>query len=425
MVLSIFYLYTYPYPKGNKIIIVIFAGRRKYLDILLRYLNYLKNQNKISEIHFWQFTSNKTSEEYLNSLANLHKTNGLNSYYRNIYPLIHNNNYFIIKINFEDNGAYLLINDKFEIIFNLHENNDIIISLNISNHIYYGTQTNIYKKNIYITYLIKIIDYHINIADEKNLLIDAIIDDNSFNSIKIKSQANAETIWDYEENINKDMKLYDTKFRRRPYWYEAYKFYLNYSFDVLIKLDDDICFIDVRRFDEFINYIKSQKKSVILPNLVNHAVSFYYNVKFKLIPNSIISNIYKGKKHSLEIFDYFKDGDEAKKIHRFFLDNVDKFTKNNFRPIKLTGQKTSICMFGVVKKYYDFIYNQNVIWNHNNYPGNYDFDDEVYTYSLKNNYLFTRFVCMHYAFEPQRENGLSEDLLENYNYLSKNYMSDL
>ena len=82
-------------------------------------------------------------------------------------------------------------------------------------------------------------------------------------------------------------------------------------------------------------------------------------------------------------------------------------------------------MFGVVKKYYDFIYNQNVIWNHNNYPGNYDFDDEVYTYSLKNNYLFTRFVCMHYAFEPQRENGLSEDLFENYNYLSKNYMSDL
>ena len=255
LIISVFYIYIYR--NANKIIIVIFAGRKQHLEILLRYLKYLKYHKKISEIHFWQFTSNKESEQYLSSLSNLHKTNGKFSYYRNIYPLIYNNNYFVIRINFQKNGACLLINKKFEIIFNLHEKKDIIISLKISNNIYYGKQTDIYKKNIYITYKIKIIDYHIIIEDKKNVLIKSIIDDNHFDSIKIKSQINAETIWDYEESINKDMKLYDTKFRKRPHWYETYNFYLNYNFDILIKLDDDICFVDINRFDEFITFIKS------------------------------------------------------------------------------------------------------------------------------------------------------------------------
>ena len=218
------------------------------------------------------------------------------------------------------------------------------------------------------------------------------------------------------------MKLYDTKFRKGDYWYETYKFYLNYNFDILIKIDDDICFMDINRFDEFINFIKSSKKSVVFPNLVNHAVSLYYNNKYNLIPNSIIKNIYKERKSSLDIFDYCKDGDEATKIHRFFLDNVDKFTKNNIKPIKLNGQRPSICMFGIVKKYYNYVYNPKKIWKKNYYPENFAFNDEPYTFGLKNNYLFPRFVCVHYSFGHQRKNGLSENILENYLYLSKNYL---
>ena len=233
---------------------------------MLRYLIYLKYIKKISEIHFWQFTNDKSTEEYLDSLSNLHKTNGQFPYYRNIYPVIYNNNYFIIRINFQKNGSSLLINDKFEIIFNLAENNDIIVSLNISNNLYFGKQTNIRKTKFFITYIIKIIENNIIIEDKENLLIKSIIDENKIYSIKIKSQINAETIWDYEESINKDMKLYDSLFRKRCHWYEAYKFYLNYNFNILIKLDDDICFFDIDRFDEFINFIKNSKKNIKIPN---------------------------------------------------------------------------------------------------------------------------------------------------------------
>ena len=44
---------------NNKIIAVIFAGRKKYLEILMIYLNYLNKINKIHEIHFWQYTKKK------------------------------------------------------------------------------------------------------------------------------------------------------------------------------------------------------------------------------------------------------------------------------------------------------------------------------------------------------------------------------
>jgi hypothetical protein len=37
---------------NNKIIVVIFVGRKKYLEILMIYLNYLNKINKIHEIHF-------------------------------------------------------------------------------------------------------------------------------------------------------------------------------------------------------------------------------------------------------------------------------------------------------------------------------------------------------------------------------------
>ena len=59
---------------NNKIIAVIFAGRKKYLEILMIYLNYLYKINKIHEIHFWQYTKNIQDIKYLESISNIHKT---------------------------------------------------------------------------------------------------------------------------------------------------------------------------------------------------------------------------------------------------------------------------------------------------------------------------------------------------------------
>jgi hypothetical protein len=412
----------YIYTRGDNIIVVIFAGRQKYLEILMAYIQYLKFHKKISEIHFWQFTNSKSDEKYLESLSNLHKTNGHFSYYRNIYPVLYNNNYFIININFQKKGAFILINDKYEIAFNIINNKDIIISLRTSKTIFYENQVGVYNKNIFLTYIIKITNYNLFIEGNQMSSIKSMIDDNNFTSIKIKSEIDGETDWNYEESINKDIKLYDTAFRKMKYWYETYKFYLNYNFDILIKMDDDISFIDVSRFQEFINFIKSSKKNITIPNLVNHAVSLYYNNKEGLIPDHLIKKIYRKKHYSRDLYDYFKDGEEADKMHEYFLKNINKFITNNMNPIQLNRQKPSICMFGITKESYNYVYDPKVIWPNSDEPKDYKFKDERYTYRLSNNYIYPRFVCIHYSFGPQRKNGLDEKFLDNYKNISKKYL---
>ena len=106
-------------PKNkNKTIAVIFAGRKRYLELLLKYLNVLKDYERIEEIHFWQFTNVKEDLDYLNSITNLHKTTGKFNDFKEIYPLIENNEFNIsIKQEKEKGGAVLLINDKYEITF--------------------------------------------------------------------------------------------------------------------------------------------------------------------------------------------------------------------------------------------------------------------------------------------------------------------
>ena len=78
-----------------------------------------------------------------------------------------------------------------------------------------------------------------------------------------------------------------------------------------------------------------------------------------------------------------------------------------------------------MKESYNHIYNPKIIWNKSNLPKNYRFKDEEYTYRLSNNYLFPRFVCVHYAFGSQRRKGLSEDLLEIYKSISKEYVLNI
>ena len=103
-------------------------------------------------------------------------------------------------------------------------------------------------------------------------------------------------------------------------------------------------------------------------------------------------------------------------------DNDNKFINNNMQPINLSGQKPSICMFGITKEAFNKVYTQQAIWKRSNKPKDYYFDDEVYTYNLLNNYIYPRFVCAHYAFGPQRKSGLTESYLERYENFSIEFL---
>ena len=322
--------------KRDKVIISIFAGRKKHLEILMTYLKYLLFHNKISEVHLWLFTNNNNEIEYIRSISNLHKTNGNFKDYVNIYPEI-NNNCFYIKLKMKKDGACILINDKYEIIFNIDDTRNMKITLKIDNN-YFSEKQNIkYDGKEFLEYIIQIVN----------------------NKLSIKGK-------------NK--------------------------FEIIHSIDEK----------DFNNYIKLFKKNITFPNLVNHAISLFYNNKGGLIPNSEIKGIYQNR--------------NSAEIHQYFLNNIDKFIHNNLNPVLLNGLKPSICSFGISKESYVKAYSPYAIWPKTGEPYNYLFNDEVYSYNLLNNYLYPRYICIHYAFEPQRNSGLDDNFLLAYKNLSNRYI---
>ena len=407
--------------KRDKVIISIFAGRKKHLEILMTYLKYLLFHNKISEVHLWLFTNNNNEIEYIRSISNLHKTNGNFKDYVNIYPEI-KNNIFYIKLKMKKNGACILINDKYEIIFNIDDTRNMKITLKIDNNYFSENQNIKYDGKEFLEYIIQIVNNKLSIKGKNKFEIIHSIDEKDFNTIKIRSLSHTETFWDYKESKNMQIKLFDTIRRYRGGWYEMFKFYLTYDFDIFIKMDDDIVYLDVERFDEYINYIKAFKKNITFPNLVNHAISLFYNNKGGLIPNSEIKGIYQNRNSAGDIYYYFRDGQQGKKIHQYFLNNIDKFIHNNLNPVLLNGLKPSICSFGISKESYVKAYSPYAIWPKTGEPYNYLFNDEVYSYNLLNNYLYPRYIFIHYAFEPQRNSGLDDNFLLAYKNLSNRYI---
>ena len=120
-------------------------------------------------------------------------------------------------------------------------------------------------------------------------------------------------------------------------------------------------------------------------------------------------------------YKFFRDGKQARMLHKYFLNNTFKFINNNIHPINLNNQKPSICMFGILKENYIKIYNSNIVGKNykkrNKNKQIFHFNDEKYTYRLKNNYIYPKFICVHYQFGPQMKRGLNEKLINNYKNL--------
>ena len=332
---------------------------------------------------------------------------------------------FAIKQEKEKGGAVILINDKYEIAFQFINNSLMKIKITEGDNRISKLQKNIYNSKEFSNYNIKISDKRLIITGKNNINIKYNVECNNIYSVKIHSTENSLTFWDYKEIKNEGLKIFDSVYRACCHWYESYKFYLDYDFNIYIKVDDDITFIDINRFDEFIDYINLFKKNITLPNLVNQAVSVYFNNKYGLLPNNILDKKYLNKRSPLNIFNYYKDGKQSVKIHEYFLDNVDKFINNDMKPEQLNGQKPSICMFGMTKESFNNVYSPQAIWKRSSEPNNVRFLDEPYTYGLLNNYIYPRFVCVHYAFGSQRRSGLSESYLERYENLANKFLNNI
>ncbi len=408
---------------GLHTVACVFAGREKYLSILMPYLKKLQADKKLTEINLWQFTDNENDCAYLDSIANLHKTSKNFTSYRTITPLIEDNE-FSIKIKTKQE-AYILINDTYEIVLGGNQNTRSFIKKGISGYnLCEAYCEGILSGSKYQTFKIQLENGVLRVHG----LMGCQVDETEIKSIKIHSGYESEGYWDYEETQNKNIKLFDTDKRVGCLnWGEAYKYYLNHDFDVFLKIDDDIVYMDLDRFDEFIEYIvNNPSNNCIFPNMINHAVSLFYNNKYGLIPDEILNENYVNKSSADDLYWYHTDGENAGRVHQYFLENCLKFKNNEICPINLDDHKQSICMFGVLKKNFNNVFDPGFVESQiiRSFYGDFfctsldRFDDEVYVYNLRNNIFYPRFVACHYQFGPQMTNGLDESYLEGYRKLS-------
>ena len=138
------------------------------------------------KFHFWQYIKNETDIKYLESISNIHKTSSNFTEYREIFPEI-NKKFFIIGIKSSKGGAFLLINNKYEIIFNVGDTKFTILKNKITTEIKISKGRKI-SNNKYLFYNIEIKNYIILIKEKNNILDNILfkynIEDNNFFLLK-------------------------------------------------------------------------------------------------------------------------------------------------------------------------------------------------------------------------------------------------
>ena len=67
-----------------------------------------------------------------------------------------------------------------------------------------------------------------------------------------------------------------------PYWTSYYKYYAAYAGSmynrtVLVKIDDDIVYLDLENFQSFITYrVNNRIPYLLFPNVINNNIAAYY-----------------------------------------------------------------------------------------------------------------------------------------------------
>ena len=133
--------------KHLNVIVMIFAGRKKFLENNLKYIRKLLTNKLINEAHLWLYTKNKNDIDYIKENSNLYKTCGKNKSYNEIFTEIKENSFNItVKTN---NIIFIKLNNIYEIILNNNSYNYINIYENniIKNKISFNSSINFSETN--------------------------------------------------------------------------------------------------------------------------------------------------------------------------------------------------------------------------------------------------------------------------------------
>jgi len=230
------------------------------------------------------------------------------------------------------------------------------------------------------------------------------------------TRSNTDNIWLKSLN-KKKYNIYEPK-NKKGCWEEYYDYYCNQAKykddDIIIKCDDDIVFIDIEFFDDFINQIDD--KHIYFPNIVNNDVCAYIQSK------NNIHQLLKRIKHTRRgdtstLTNWYTSYEKAKLIHTHFLTNNKNYRISG--PNIIWNSRISINFYGSEFSYIKKIYRLFV--NRKNRISDEDFFAYICKDNQFNHIIVPKFVVSHFSFGPQNSLRLANEFLINYYMLADTY----
>jgi len=227
----------------------------------------------------------------------------MNQNYSEIFTEIEDNSFNIsIKTN---NTIFIKLNNIFEIILNNNSKNYINIYENykVKNKTFFNSSINFSENNI-VDLKISIKGHSLIIeTNNKKYLNYKLIENLIISKIEIKS--NGIAFWKYIQIKNVGIFLYYV--HNENVWgnmLEAYNYYLDYEFDIIIKIDDDaIYFSDTDSFSRYIYFTYLHPEvNFVYSNSLNNMISFTYSGIHSLLDNYLIEKRKKYKFYFDKIF---------------------------------------------------------------------------------------------------------------------------
>jgi len=208
--------------------------------------------------------------------------------------------------------------------------------------------------------------------------------------------------------LNKSSRI----FRLNEDYEKFYSFYgNNYSSNiVLIKQDDDIVYIDLKEFKNFILFrIDNPEPFLLSANIINNGVCA--GIQQKAIPLPYALNPPEGFKYECLKGELWENASLAHNLHYFFLNNLDLFKINGifYQP---KGERISINYFAILAQDFNTIIDCAK-------------DDEhcltvEKTLSLnRQNAIFLPFVVSHLSFYQQENMAIKQNV--NFNEIYEDY----
>ena len=117
-----------------------------------------------------------------------------------------------------------------------------------------------------------------------------------------------------------------------------------YSNHIIIQAIDDIVYIDIDRFPEFISHRMALPHPLLYANIVNHGSCIMHQSARGLINLGIA-------KHEALYGKLWESGDLAERLHSTFIENVDEWrTRVKTQPVRVHKSRFGLHFFAIMSK---------------------------------------------------------------------------